>query len=126
MRENLVAFVLAAALASQGACAVNSPPQQAAAQCRVTDAEKLPPEAGGADALCEIIRQGVAAQAPGIAYSVDVQILSPSMLAARVTLADGRTLPEQRHATMDRNLNQSSLQRFANSLGAELAKAATR
>lgn len=105
---------------------MNSPQQPSSGECRVDGAEKLPPEVGGADALCEAIRQAAAAQAPGVGYSVQVQVLSPSMLSARVTLADGQILPEQRHATMDRNLNPSSLQRFANSLGAELAKASAR
>ncbi len=126
MRGKLVAVVLAAGLASQGACAVNSPQQAASAQCRVNGGERLPPETGGADALCEAIRQAASAQAPGVGYSVEVQILSPSMLSARVTLADGRTLPEQRHAIMDRALTRSSLQRFADGLGAELAKTLSR
>ena len=131
MRGEFVAVALAAGfgLASQAACAVSSPQQQqqqASGECRVTGKEKLPPETGGADALCAAIREAFAAQAPGVGYSVEVQVLSPSMLSAAVTLSDGRTLPELRHATMDRTLSRSSLQRFANALAAELAKAAPR
>ncbi len=92
----------------------------------MTRAEKLPPEAGGADTLCEAIRQAAAAEAPGVAYSIDIEVLSPSMLSARVTLADGRALPEQRHAVMDRTLTRSSIQRFATALAAELAKSQSR
>jgi hypothetical protein len=128
MARNISALLLASALglSSQSACAVNSPQQQPSADCRVSGGEKLPPETGGADALCEAIRKAAAAQAPGLGYSVDVQVVSPSMLSARVTLADGRTLPERKHAIMDRTLTRSSLQRFADSLGAALAEAAPR
>ena len=129
MRGKLVAAVLAAglSLAGQGACAVSSPQQQQAqGECRVIAAEKLPPEVGGADALCAMIREAAAAQAPGVGYSVEVRVLSPSMLSASITLADGRTLPEQRHATMDRTVSRPSVERFANALAAELAKTASR
>ncbi len=106
---------------------MSSPPpqQQTRGECQVTGKVQLPAETGGAHALCEAIRQAAAAQAPGVGYSIEVKVLSTSMLSI-ITLPDGRTLHEQRHATMDRNISRSSLQRFANHLAAELARNATR
>lgn len=123
MRRNIAAAVLAAGLAfaSQSACAMNSP-APAAGQCRVTGEGKLPPEIGGADALCTLIRQAVSASAPRVAFTLDVQVLSDSMLSATVTTADGRKLPEMRHAVMDRTLTRSSVERFGRALGAQLAQ----
>lgn len=123
MHRNIATLAIAAALGliSQGACAVNSsaPPP---GDCRVTGAERLPAESGGADALCSAIRAAASSRAPGVRFTVDVEVRSPSMLVARLRLADGRTLPEQRHAVMDRTLTRGSLQRFADALAAELAK----
>ena len=123
MRRNIAAVVLAASLAfaSQSACAMNSP-APAAGECRVIGEGKLPPEIGGADALCAVIRQAVSASAPGVAFTLDVKVLSDSMLAATVTTADGRKLPEMRHAVMDRTLTRSSVERFGRALGAQLAQ----
>lgn len=123
MRRNIAAVVLAAGLAfaSQGACAMNSP-APAASGCRVTGEAKLPPEIGGADALCTTIRQAVSASAPGFAFTLDIKVLSESMLSASLTTADGRKLPEMRHAVMDRTLTRTSLERFGRALGAQLAQ----
>jgi hypothetical protein len=38
-------------------------------------------------------------------------------------VVNGRTLPEQKFAVMDRDLNPASIQRFAQSLATEVAKA---
>ena len=84
--------------------------------CRVVDAEKLPAESGGADALCGAIRQAAAAQGIGGQFAVEVRVLSPSLLSATVTAPSGERLPEQRLVSADRELRASSFRRFAQSL----------
>ena len=123
MRERLSAIALAMALtaASSGACAMSAP-QLEAARCRVVGGDKLPQETGGAYALCLAIKEAVAARAPKLQYSAAVRVLSTSSLAATIKLADGRTLPEQRMATMDRALTKASIERFAQALASEMAK----
>lgn len=124
MRRNIAAVVLTGGLAfaSQSACAMNSP-APASGGCQVIGEGKLPPEIGGADALCSVIRQGVSASAPGVAFTLQVQVLSAAMLSASLTTADGRKLPEMRHAVMDRTLTRASLERFGRALGEQLAQA---
>jgi hypothetical protein len=90
--------------------------------CRIVDGDKLPEDSGGAAALCTAIERAAAAKAPGVAYTVEVKVLSPSRLAAILT-ADGRRLPEQNFATMDRDLNGISFERFAAALADRLAEA---
>jgi hypothetical protein len=123
MREKLATIALAMALtaASSGACAMSAP-QLEASRCRVVGGDKLPRETGGADALCRAIKEAVAARAPKLQYSAAVRVLSTSSLAATVKFADGRTLPEQRMATMDRALTKASIERFAQALASEMAE----
>lgn len=71
--------------------------------------------------MCAAIAEAVAKAAPGIRYAVEVRVLSRSRLAATLEV-DGRPLPEQRFATMDRELNAVAFQDFARSLAAEMAK----
>jgi hypothetical protein len=123
MREKLSTIALATALtaASSGACAMSTP-QLEAARCHVVGGDRLPRETGGADALCRAIKEAVAARAPKLQYIAAVRVLSASSLAATIKFADGRTLPEQRMATMDRALTKASIERFAQALAAEMAK----
>ena len=93
------------------------------AKCQVVGGDKLPAETGGATALCAAIEASAARQAPNAEFSVVVRVLSPSSLAAVVRTADGRTLPEQNYAISDRALNKTSFERFAEAVGAELARA---
>jgi hypothetical protein len=58
-----------------------------------------------------------------VRFTADVKVVSSSMLAANLVV-NGRALPEQKFAVMDRELGQSSINRFASSLAAEVAKAA--
>lgn len=122
MRRTLATFilVLAAAGIPAGAGAM-SPPAQG--HCRVLGAEKLPAAAGGAQAICTAIERAVAAQAPGTRFSAEVKVVTPSMLAATLVV-NGRALPEQKFAVMDRALGETSIRRFANALAAVVAKAA--
>lgn len=94
--------------------------------CRVVGGNKLPAGSGGEQGVCAAVEQAVAAEAPQTGASIEVRVLSASSLAATITTADGRTLPEQRMATMDRTLTEASIQRFARTIAAELAKAGGR
>jgi hypothetical protein len=115
-----VLLVMAASFLG-GACAMASSSGQST-PCRIVDGDKLPDGSGGAAALCTAIERAAAAKAPGVAYTVEVKVLSPSRLAAILT-ADGRRLPEQNFATMDRDLNGVSFERFAAALADRLAEA---
>ena len=125
MRQGLVITVVAAALGcvSGSACAMNSTDSQPAPSCRVIEGNKLPAESGGADALCREIAAATAQAAPGVRYSIEIRVLPRSRLSATVTTADGRTLPEQGMASMDKPLTAGSFKRFAASIASELAKA---
>ena len=114
-----VLIVLVASLGG-GACAMDTPSIQRPA-CRVVDGDKLPAQSGGADALCTAIQRAAAAKAPGVAFTVDVKVLSRSRLAATVT-SEGQKLPEKNFATMDRDLTVDSFERFAAALADQLAQ----
>ena len=92
------------------------------AGCRVVNGDKLPAESGGADALCKAIAEAAAETAPGVGYSVEINVLPRSRLSAIVTTANGRTLPELGMASMDKPLTAGSFKRFAASIATELAK----
>jgi hypothetical protein len=91
--------------------------------CQVIGSEKLPAETGGIAGICSVIERTIAAQAPNVAYSVKVEVVSASKLTATL-IVRGKTLPEQRFAVMDRRLNASAIEHFANGLATEVAKAA--
>lgn len=97
--------------------------EQESAPCRVIDGDKLPPESGGADALCQAIATAVAAEAPGLNYSVEVKVLAKSRLSASVTTGDGRRLPEVGIASMDKPLTSGSFKRFGSAIARALAEA---
>jgi len=118
------ALVLAVALgvSASSVCAMSaSAPERA--QCTVIGSDKLPAESGGAEALCATIRNAVAKQAPNVRVSVEVRVLRPSMLATML-IVEGKALPEQKFAVMDRNLNTRSIERFAQSIATKVAEAA--
>ncbi|HZC37340.1 MAG TPA: hypothetical protein VE221_01555 [Sphingomicrobium sp.] len=96
--------------------------QQAQGPCRVTGGEKLPAEAGGADAICAAVQKAAAAQAPNLRYSAEIRVLSRTALAADLT-ADGRALPELKFSVSDRELNPRAIGHFADSVGVALAGA---
>jgi hypothetical protein len=103
--------------------AFTSPAMSTPARCHVVADEKLAAGSGGAGAICNAVEKAIAAAAPNAHYSAQVTVLSPSRLSASL-IVDGRTLPEQKFAVMDRGLNPASIQRFAQALAAEVAKAA--
>jgi len=98
-----------------------STPEQAQGPCRVTGAEKLPAEAGGAGAICAAVERAVAAQALNVRYSVEVRVLSRTALAANLE-AGGRKLQELRFSVTDRELNPRAIGHFADSVAAALAR----
>ena len=88
--------------------------------CQVVDAGKLPADSGGANALCAAIERAASAKAPGVAFTAEIRVLSSSRLVATL-IKDGRKLPEQNFASMDRDLSSSSFERFAAALADQLA-----
>jgi hypothetical protein len=111
-------LLVAAVFLSGNACAMNSP---SGPHCRVTNGDKLPAGSGGPDALCAAIERAVSIRLPGVDFSAEVTVLSSSMLAATLT-ANGRQLPEQKFASMDRDLDRGSFERFAQALADQFAK----
>jgi len=91
-------------------------------RCQIVGGEKLPPDVGGSAALCAEIERAIAELAPRAHYSTEVKVHSKSRLSATLVV-NGRTLPEQKFAIMDSDLNAGAIQRFARSLAAEVAKA---
>jgi hypothetical protein len=99
-----------------------SSPVSPSRRCSVVDAGKLPPDSGGADALCAAVDRAMSVRAPGVTYSAEIRVLSASRLVATLT-REGRTMPEQNFASMDRDLTTSSFERFAQALADQVAKA---
>ena len=94
-------------------------------RCTVVAGEKLPPTSGGSDAVCSEVERAIAALAPGVSYTAEIKVLSPARLSA-ILVVNGRALPEQNFAIMDRELSRSAFERFAHSLAVEVAKAKSR
>lgn len=116
--------ILGGVLASTALVAACAPAMTAPQNrpCRVLNGDKLPPESGGADAICSAIEHAIAAKAPKVRYTAEVRILSKSGLTVSV-IANGKKLPDQNMSVMDRNLNPWAIQRFAEGLAEEVAKA---
>lgn len=89
-------------------------------RCSVVDGNKLPVESGGAVALCSAIETAAAKRAPGVDYSVKVQVQSSSRLAAEL-VREGHALSQQNYASMDRALTRQSFDRFAAALADRIA-----
>ena len=119
-----LALPVAIVLFAGSACAMTSPTGPLT-DCRVIGGSKLPASSGGSEALCAAIAKA-AAQAEAGRFSVEVRVLGRSKLAATLTTADGRKLPEQRFAVSDSSLTRASFARFANALAGEAAKAGGR
>lgn len=114
-------MLVAGTLFCGSACAMG-PSASQSPQCRVSGGEKLPAGSGGAAALCAAVERALAASGSNAAVKAEVRVLSASMLAATLT-AGGRTLPEQRFASMDRDLDGRSFERFAEVLADQAARA---
>jgi hypothetical protein len=116
---------LAAASFAGSACAMNAS-SKPMVECRVIGGEKLPAESGGADELCAAIARAAATIAPNHSFTVEVKVRGVSSMSAILTTADGKKLPEQKFSISDRGLTKGSLDRFANNLVGEVARAASR
>jgi hypothetical protein len=123
MRGKRAIFILGmlAGFVPASAVAMSAPAPQS--HCRVLAGEKLPAASGGPAGICSAIESAVAAAAPNARFSAEVTVLTPSMLSTSLQV-NGRTLPEQKFAVMDRELNEASVKRFANSVAATVAQAA--
>lgn len=89
----------------------------------MVNASSLPRASGGSEAVCREIERAIAAAAPTARYRASIKVMSSSRLLA-VLVVNGRTLPDQNFAVMDRELSPDSIRRFAQALAIEVAKAA--
>lgn len=125
VRTMPIILALGIATASEGACGMSQSIGKPAV-CRVIDGDKLPSDIGGPQALCAVIEAAIREKAPGTPYAVELRVLSAHSLAADVRLGNGQTLPEQKMAVSDRQLNRGSIERFAAAIASEIAKAGGR
>ena len=126
MLAKLASILLPLAAAPIGsACAMNTS-SKPMVECRIVGGEKLPVESGGSDAFCAAVLRAAADQLPDRRFTVDVLVRGPSSMTATLTTADGTKLPEQIFSISDRGLTRGSLERFADGLVGEVARAASR
>lgn len=114
-------FAILSGLVPTGACAMSGA-DHVQHHCRVIAGEKLPASSGGAEAICAAIEAAVAAEAPNARFTAEVKVLKPWMLATSLVV-NGKVLPEQKFAVTDRELNRTSIKRFATSIAAKIAEA---
>lgn len=114
------AILLACSLAAApiSACAVTAP-APSVPLCRVSGAELLPAGIGGAAGLCAEIENAVA-KAGVSGTTVDVRVVSASLISITATLPDGRALPPVKLGVSDRELSGSSIRRLASALADQL------
>jgi hypothetical protein len=115
-------FILVAALVTSGSYAMSRTENERTVRCTVVGGDKLATQLGGTELVCHTIERAIAARTPTRDYRVEVKIISPSRLSAQL-MVQGRLLPEQRFAVMDRKLSSSSIQHFADSLAGLVAEA---
>lgn len=120
-----IKLLLAVAMAGSiggNACAMAGSTEESPA-CIVSGADKLPEGLNG-DAICTAVR--AATRKLSSDFSVEIRVVSASSLAARISLHDGKTLPEQKMAVSDRQLDSRSIERFALAIANAVAGSATR
>ena len=88
--------------------------------CRVTGAQKLPAELGGADALCAAAARAIdsASQKP---QAIEIKVVSPYLISATVILIDNRRLPVIKISSSDRPLGRKAIQMLTDSIAAQIA-----
>ena len=122
MRGHVAALLLLlAAGVPAGAGTMNS--SGVPSHCRIVAGEQFLAGSGGGDALCAEIDRAITAAAPRARYSAEITAMPRARLSATL-IVDGRTLPVQNFAVMDRGLDAPSIHRFAQSLAEAVAKAA--
>ena len=118
----LIAGVLLAT-AGGSTCAMNSA-STTQLGCTVSGGELLPPEIGGADALCDAVRAAAQeAGAPTAGAKVEIRVMSAFGAAATVTAPDGRAFPAIEVSSSDRPLNRGSIGMLAREIAQRLAPA---
>ena len=121
MRGKFTQFAALAGAFVAAGCAATMTSAAKAPQgiCRIAPGSKLSADLNGA--LCQEVKRAMAEAIPGTPFSVEVTAISPSRLAAEMTV-NGKSLPQQNFAVMDNRIDRNSIRRFAQSLG-EIAKA---
>ncbi len=95
----------------------------AQAHCQIVGGDKALDRAGGGAMLCAKVERSIATHAPTANARVQIKVLPRSRLLAALVV-NGHALPDQNFAVMDGGFDEGSLDRFAQSLGAAVAKAA--
>jgi hypothetical protein len=122
MRGGLAALIFfATAILPANGGAMTMGGEVPATGCRIVSTGKAASAVDGT-AICAEVERAIAAAAPNARYTAEIKLLSASRLAA-ILVVNGRTLPEQNFAVMDRQLDRASIGRFAESLAAAVAKA---
>lgn len=88
--------------------------------CQVSGAQKLPAEAGGADALCAAVGQALA-KVSSKPKTVELSVQSLYLISATVTMADGRRLPAVKVGSADRPLGPRAIRMLADGIAAQVA-----
>ncbi|MCL6699444.1 hypothetical protein LZ496_11705 [Sphingomonas sp. NSE70-1] len=97
-----------------------------AVTCSVVGAEKLLADAGGPASLCELVKIAAAAAAPGVPFAVEIRSPSAHTLAARISLPDGRVLPDLNITINDRVMDRGSIERFASAIASRVEETSRR
>jgi hypothetical protein len=88
--------------------------------CRVTGAQNLPAELGGADALCAAAARAIELASPK-PKAIEIKVVSPYLIAATVILIDNKRLPVIKIASSDRPLGRKAMQMLTDSIAAQIA-----
>jgi len=115
-----MAIILLMMAASAGGSAFAMNGSAHGPRCQVVGANILPPDAGGADAICAAIEQALQAASFKPA-AVEVTVASPYLISATVLLADRRRLPVIKVGSSDRPLGRGSIKLLADSIAAQVA-----
>lgn len=108
-------FAIALSSVASSACAMTVP---AASNkfWQIVDGHKLPPASGGEEELCRAIDRAAASAGSNERFSVRIQVKPGSVLAADVTLADGRAFPSLHIAETDRPMSKDTFERFGRAI----------
>ena len=87
--------------------------------CRVSGAQKLPAELGGADALCAAAARAISSVSPK-PKAIEIRVVSPFLISATVILVDNRRLPVIKISSSDRPLGRKAIQMLTDSIAAQI------
>ena len=88
--------------------------------CRVSGANKLAADIGNADGLCKEIARALQA-VPTKPASVEVDVLSPFLASASVTMGNGHKLAAIKVGSSDRPLSRRSVRMLAEAIATRVA-----